>query len=318
MSAESLKERGNEYFKEGDYGNSIKYYSMAIQHDPSKINYFTNRANARFKLYEKLYPDDTKLSGEILPQEFSIPEEHTFIVNNVLISNQSLLNDILNDCRKAVEIDGSNYKANYYYGLVLFKMNRYEQSYKKMIRAYELAFKINSPSVIQIYEYIIKLRVKISFLDYWNFFRKLFPLYEHLYNLLLNEFNSNIEKVSKKYCSKIELKFKTQRLQTLFKTNFDKILQDPKMRQKNSDVKLDVIKDEIPEYLVDPISFNIFSDPVITPSGKSYEKSWLYKYLHRNSMDPLTRKPLRIEDLYPNLDLKWAAESYIKEHRQIE
>ena len=37
--------------------------------------------------------------------------------------------------------------------------------------------------------------------------------------------------------------------------------------------------EEAPEYLLDPISFELFTDPVITPSGITYEKSHLLDHL---------------------------------------
>lgn len=72
------------------------------------------------------------------------------------------------------------------------------------------------------------------------------------------------------------------------------------------------IEENAPDGLLDPISFNLFSEPVITPSGITYEKSNLIDHLQqRGKYDPLTRTPLRENQLYPNLAIKDAVLEYI-------
>lgn len=68
----------------------------------------------------------------------------------------------------------------------------------------------------------------------------------------------------------------------------------------------------IPDYLLDPISFNLFVDPVITKSGQSYERSWILEHLRTSKTDPFSRAPLTEKDLIPNLALKAAAEQFIE------
>lgn len=67
-------------------------------------------------------------------------------------------------------------------------------------------------------------------------------------------------------------------------------------------------KKEVPEYLLDPISFNLFMDPVISTSGQSYERSWILQHLKVSNTDPFSRLPLKKEDLISNLQLKAASE----------
>ncbi len=89
---------------------------------------------------------------------------------------------------------------------------------------------------------------------------------------------------------------------------------------------------EVPDYLLDPISFNLFVgkylqlyytccfyiplsfanhilslDPVITKSGQSYERSWLLQHLKTSKTDPFSREKITENDLYPNLALKDAS-----------
>jgi hypothetical protein len=69
-------------------------------------------------------------------------------------------------------------------------------------------------------------------------------------------------------------------------------------------------KREVPDYLVDGITFEIMHDPVVTKNGRSYERATLIELLKRSPFDPLTREPLKITDLRPNIALKEACEEF--------
>lgn len=72
-------------------------------------------------------------------------------------------------------------------------------------------------------------------------------------------------------------------------------------------------KKQVPEYLQDPISFNLFVDPVITKSGQTYERSWILEHLRTHNTEPFSRQLLTEKDLVPNLAIKEAAEEFIKQ-----
>lgn len=69
---------------------------------------------------------------------------------------------------------------------------------------------------------------------------------------------------------------------------------------------------EVPDYLVDNISFSVMHDPVLTKTGHSYDRATIQEHLRRSETDPLTREPLHKEDLRPNLALKQACEEFWK------
>lgn len=73
-------------------------------------------------------------------------------------------------------------------------------------------------------------------------------------------------------------------------------------------------KREVPDYMIDGISFNIMWDPVITKNGRSYERSSILDHLKRQSTDPLTREPLTEADLRPNLALRQSIEEFLKDN----
>ena len=67
---------------------------------------------------------------------------------------------------------------------------------------------------------------------------------------------------------------------------------------------------EIPDHLIDMITFEPMHDPVITKNGHSYERATIYEHLKRSPTDPLTRDPLTIDDLRSNFGLKAACEEF--------
>ncbi|UKJ87803.2 RING-type E3 ubiquitin transferase [Theileria orientalis] len=72
---------------------------------------------------------------------------------------------------------------------------------------------------------------------------------------------------------------------------------------------------EIPKYLCCKISMCLMRDPVITPSGQTYERELIEKHIMNNGcFDPVTRKPCKLSDLYPNYYLKEAVESFLEKN----
>lgn len=71
---------------------------------------------------------------------------------------------------------------------------------------------------------------------------------------------------------------------------------------------------EVPDYMIDNISFCVMHDPVVTKTGNSYERSTMLEHLKRSPTDPLTREPLTVRDLRPNLALKQACAGFLEKN----
>ncbi|ERM99800.1 hypothetical protein AMTR_s00099p00157650 [Amborella trichopoda] len=75
------------------------------------------------------------------------------------------------------------------------------------------------------------------------------------------------------------------------------------------------IPSEVPDHLCCKITLDIFRDPVITPSGITYERAVLLGHLQKvGKFDPVTREPLNQHQLVPNLAIKEAVRAYLDEH----
>lgn len=71
---------------------------------------------------------------------------------------------------------------------------------------------------------------------------------------------------------------------------------------------------EVPDYMIDSITFSVMHDPVSTKRGHSYERATIEQHLATSGTDPLTREPLSKSDLRPNLALKAACAEFLEEN----
>lgn len=67
---------------------------------------------------------------------------------------------------------------------------------------------------------------------------------------------------------------------------------------------------DVPDWAIDTISFELMHDPVVTKDGHSYERMTIVEHLKRSPTDPLTREPLTVEDLRPNIALRKALDEF--------
>ena len=56
-------------------------------------------------------------------------------------------------------------------------------------------------------------------------------------------------------------------------------------------------------------------DPVMAPSGYTYERSAILEHISKSGKDPFTNDPLSPSDLRPNRAIKDAIESYLEENK---
>lgn len=63
--------------------------------------------------------------------------------------------------------------------------------------------------------------------------------------------------------------------------------------------------------MIDPITFEVMHDPIVTPTGVSYERVSLLKHIRASGCDPLTRQPLKPDQLIPNVALKNACSEFL-------
>lgn len=274
-AAEQLKSQGNASFKAGDYTNAESLYTQAILKNPANPLLFTNRANARLKL--------------------------------------SAWEGVIDDCIRSIELHKENMKAYFYLAQAQLAINHPNEALSSALMAYDLCSRSaqQTSNAATISALVLKAKkAKWEIRERERIRRRgdlLADLEAHLevaYKKEQDEIQARVEageighvqgQEDKEAC-RVEWEKKRDDLRTAF------ALSSPEMLQKR----------EVPDYLIDGITFEIMVDPVITKNGRSYDRATIIEHLKRSPTDPLTREPLSIADLRPNIALKEACTEFLE------
>ena len=70
---------------------------------------------------------------------------------------------------------------------------------------------------------------------------------------------------------------------------------------------------DVDDYLKCPLTGKLFEDPVSTPYGHTYERKALLEYMkHNGNIDPKAKKPLRQDQLTPQMIIKAFVDKFQK------
>ncbi|KAK3400248.1 hypothetical protein B0T20DRAFT_180493 [Sordaria brevicollis] len=274
-SSLALKEEGNRHFQKGDYIAAEALYTKAILSDPSNPLLYTNRAMARLKL-----PD---------PPYFSIVE----------------------DCEECLRLSSSsssssggnkNMKALYYLSQSHLALKNYDQAVSYALLAHEKCVETGDKSLPAITAQVLKCKK-----ERWEHREKLRKreeqeVEEEMVELLTQEMERMMKDETDQEGKEETKKMYEEKIETL-RNVFERARKKEEQRRR-----------EPPDWAVDDISFQVMVDPVMTKTGKSYERASIEEHLRRSETDPLTRTPLTIKDLVPNIDLKHACEEFLNEN----
>ncbi|KAL5202013.1 hypothetical protein ABZP36_012965 [Zizania latifolia] len=202
------------------------------------------------------------------------------------------------DSRRALALDDTLVKGHYLLGCALLEKGECALAIKEFDKALDLLKSLNSRD--KMVEDISQVLAKAKYLDWENHSTqrvwKMQSLKEACENALQeHHFLSGTlvgDGATNEYSEQLKL------LSEVF-----------------SKATLDDTPTDVPDYLCCQITFEIFRDPVITPSGVTYERSILVEHLRKvGNFDPVTREPLKEHQLVPNLAIKEAVQAYLKDH----
>jgi len=75
--------------------------------------------------------------------------------------------------------------------------------------------------------------------------------------------------------------------------------------------------DTAPEFLICPITFELFTDPVMADDGNTYERTAIIQWIQQSGgISPLTREQITVNGLRPNRNVKSAVEAFKKRSRE--
>ncbi|KAF5746274.1 E3 ubiquitin-protein ligase CHIP [Tripterygium wilfordii] len=204
------------------------------------------------------------------------------------------------DCRKAIQLDHNSVKAHYMLGLALLQMKEYAEGAKQLKEALDLG---RGP------------------------YKKGYMV-EEIWQELAKAKYSEWERSSTKRSWELQ-NLKEACESALTEKNFldspaegfgdevaaAQLKQFESLQQVFRKVSEDDTPTEVPDYLCCKISLDIFRDPVIAPSGITYERAVILNHLQKvGKFDPITREPLDPSQLVQNLAIKEAVEAFLDKH----
>lgn len=214
------------------------------------------------------------------------------------------------DCRRALDMDSALVKGHFFLGQALLEMENYDEAIKHLQRAHDLAReqKLNFGDDIA-------SQLRTARKKRWNFqeekrIAQEIELMTYLNRLIVQDTNAQIDKVK----------------------NNDKLTDEEQQRKiveierqcDNNTSELNALfakiderrrKRDVPDYLCGKISFEILREPVITPSGITYERKDIEEHLQRvGHFDPVTRVKLTQDQLIPNFAMKEVVDSFLQDN----
>lgn len=265
-----------------------------------------------------LFKNAIDRGGGTISKNYSLRAKATYLHLQAKKGEGAIIDEILpwmritEDCDLALQYDKNNIDAMYYKALYLIEQKEdYQEGMKALMTVYEKSMdqlKNNKKYVIpqEVYQKIIELKAEMRQQEWRSSMKRAIPLYNNITELLEVQYQEDllkVESMTDSYKRTQKYQDDVEDLSTVFTFAMNRACSTP----QGSDP---------PEYLCDPISFNLFHDPVVTPSGKTYEKSWLFHHLDKYGTDPLTRTKLSPSQCYPNYFLKECVDEYIKSSAQ--
>ncbi|CAF1703647.1 BnaC03g35220D [Brassica napus] len=203
------------------------------------------------------------------------------------------------DCRKAVQLDHNSVKAHYMLGLALLQRKDYADGVKALQKDLGRGTNPTGYMVEEIWEELAKAKYMEWELASARRSWELNSLKETC-DAALNQQRA-LDMSRTKESSEEAYSSHTERLKALNQV-FEKAAKDDKPT-------------EVPDYLCCNITLEIFRDPVISPSGVTYERAAIREHINKvGKFDRITREKLDPSKLVPNLAIKEAVASYLEKH----
>jgi len=217
--------------------------------------------------------------------------------------NQKRWPQAVQDARQALEKDPNLVKGHFYLGKALLERESLDEAIKHLHRANDLAKeqKLNFGDDIAV-------QLRIARKKRWNIqeekrIQQEIELQTYLTRLIVDDRVRKIEELRNTgedvdvLVEKVEVE--TDRHMDELHSLFAKV---DERRQKR----------DVPDYMCGKISFEILKDPVITPSGITYDRKDIEEHLTRvGHFDPVTRTKLTQDQLIPNYAMKEVVDDFI-------
>ncbi|KAE8146096.1 U-box domain protein [Aspergillus avenaceus] len=274
-----LKEKGNQLFKEGDYSGAEDLYSQAIHKNPSEPTFFTNRALTRIRL--------EKWAG------------------------------VEQDARAAIQLYGpkssTSLKSCWYLAQALLGLHRPQEAYEVAIDAYRASLTAKSVQTENLSKSVLRAKQQIWSQKESSRLREMDQTLASVEQLIEADLNRAVAELQGQLDRGDIGHIGCVEDQKALRDDAEKTIQNVREAFRISS-KGEIKQRDVPDYLVDGITFEIMHDPVMTPSGSSFDRIGIQKYVEQAGVDPITRTPMTVQDLRPNYALKAACEEFLTQN----
>ncbi|KAE9363240.1 U-box-domain-containing protein [Stipitochalara longipes BDJ] len=272
------KEKGNKCFQSGDYAGAEELYSQAISYDPKNSLLYTNRSLALLKLHR--FPLAITLSQQCIslspPPSISLKAHFQLAQAQIALHHPS----------EALE------SAKIAHALCVEEV---------------IVGGKGANNIGPITELVLRCKKELWELKEEERLRKRPGL--------LSELIAGLERDREAYISVLRAEKgkegEVEAVKERYRGKIEELRHTFELAGVNGQ---EAKRRKVPDWCLDDITFSVMLDPVVTKTGQSYDRSSIMEHLKRSPTDPLTREPLRVEDLRPNLALKAACEEFLEEN----
>ncbi|XP_037287273.2 STIP1 homology and U-box containing protein 1 isoform X1 [Rhipicephalus microplus] len=209
------------------------------------------------------------------------------------------------DCRRALDLDPSSIKGHFFLGQALQEMDNYDEAVKYLQRANDLAReqKLNFGDDIA-------CQLRLARKRRWQLIEEKrlqqeIELQTYLNQLILLDKKKRVQEMKMMGTRQGDIE-RVEAALDKYISELNNIFAKVDERRRKRDV---------PDYLCGKISFEIMREPVITPSGITYDRRDIEEHLQRvGHFDPVTRTPLTQDQLIPNLAMKEVVDGFLAEN----
>lgn len=207
---------------------------------------------------------------------------------------------VCQDCRLAIELEPNQVKGHFYLGHALVEMRQFDEAIACLSKANDLStnLKQSHGDDIQVMLRLAKKRKLLAAEE--AEMRSLDELRQLLERLIVEKKSSEITGLTG-----TQLEEKNNHYDSL-QEKLEELFKKSENSRKNRD---------IPDVLCGKISFELVREPVITPSGITYDRKDIEQHLQRvGHFDPITRQSLTSDQLIPNCAMKEVIDKYLEDN----
>lgn len=246
---------------------------------------------------------NTKTDRET-PRIILDPKEPTLWTNRAMARLKLALHpSVVSDCHAALALSPGNMKAHYYLAQAHLALRDYEAAHDAVLEARRLCAATDDRSISSVTEKVLEIkkarwqeRERLRVREEADLERELLAGLRRGMDDALRDVEAEGHVAASEV--RAEHEGKMARLRAMFE------------RARAVDDR----DREPPSWATDDITYNFMIDPVMTKTGKSYERATLVDHIRRKGVDPMTREPLTLEELRPNLALRLACEEFLEKN----